>query len=491
MQNNSVTKQVFWFSLTSYLGVAIGIVSTLYIYPENPELLGIIRTIESYSQLIFPIILIGASQALVHFYPTLSDENKNRLFLYSLYSVLINSVLAFGCLALVFSLFDFEFKNLVWIALPLGISIAFNEVFKRQSLNLQKIAIPSFFEKIIPKITLPLIFILVGIHFIQEKQGIWLFVFSYGLILFLTGIYTLKKDKTRLDFGFRNVFKDISKKEYFRYSLFAFTGSLGSLLAFRIDTLMLGYLGYSMEDVGIYNIGVLIASTLIIPATGIFAINSPVVSELVKENKIKDLSIKYQENAKLLFAIGAILYSCVFLGVNDLFSLLPAKENLLKSVPTLLVLGLGMVINMGTGFNSEIITFSKYYRFNVIAILVMIALNIGLNLLFVLVFDMGMVGVAYSSFISISVFNLLKTFYIRQKFGILPFDRKYLQLFLVIISVGTLIYFLPNLTFDFWNLVLKSGLCLILNLVLIYRLKLVYQLNRFIEFNLTRNKKRN
>lgn len=473
MQNNSVTKQVFWFSLINYIGMTIGIVSTLFIYPENREFLGIIRTIESYSQVIFPIILIGASQALVHFYPALSDENKNRLFLYSLYSVLVNSVLAFGIIFLISSLFDFEFKNLIWIALPLGISIAFNEVFKRQSLNLQKIAFPSFFEKIIPKITLPLIFILIGIHFIQEKQGIWLFVFSYILILLLTGIYTLKKDKTQWDSGFRKVFDNFSKKEYFRYSLFAFTGSLGSLLAFRIDTLMLGYLGYSMEDVGTYNLGVLIASTLIIPATGIFAISSPVISELVKENKIKELNLKYQKNAKLLFAIGAVLYSCVFLGINDLFSLLPAKENLIQSVPILLILGLGMVINMGTGFNSEVITFSKYYRFNVIAILVMIALNIGLNLLFVLHFGMGMIGVAYSSFISISAFNLLKTFYIKQKFGILPFDKKYLLLLSVIISVGILVYFLPNLTSHFWNLILKSGLCLVLNLVLIYKLNII------------------
>lgn len=478
MNNNSVTKQVFWFSLVSYLGVAIGIVSTLFIYPENPEFLGIIRTVESYSQIIFPIILIGASQALVHFYPTLSPQNKNRLFLYSLYSVLVNSVLVFGCLVLILNLFDFEFKNLIWLALPMGIAIAFNEVFKRQSLNLQKIAYPSLFEKIIPKITLPLIFILIGVQSLKNQQGIWLFVFSYILILLLTGIYTLKKDQTKWDLGFRDIFADFSKKEYFRYSLYAFTGSLGSLLAFRIDTLMLGYLGYAMSEIGIYNIGVMVATTLIIPATGIFAIHSPIISQLVKDEKISELNIKYKENAKLLFAIGAVLYSCLFLGVKDLFLLLPAKENLLLSIPYLLILGVGVIINMGTGFNSEIITFSKYYRFNVIAILVMIILNIGLNLLFVLGFDMGMIGIAYSSFISISVFNLLKTFYIKQKFGILPFDKKYLQLFLIVVSVGLIVYFIPNLASNFWNLIMKSGLCLVLNLFLIYRLKLIYRLNK-------------
>src|SRR5690606_6707088 len=87
-------------------------------------------------------------------------------------------------------LFDFDFIRWIWIALPIGISIAFNEVFKRQALNLQKIAFPTLFEKIIPKLLLPLIFILVGIQFIKEKQGIWIFVSIYVLILLFTSIYT-------------------------------------------------------------------------------------------------------------------------------------------------------------------------------------------------------------------------------------------------------------------------------------------------------------
>lgn len=482
MHQNSVTKQLFWFSLTSYIGVAIGIVSVLFIYPENPEFLGIIRTIESYSQIIFPIVLIGASQALVHYYPTLSAENRNRLFLYSLYSVLINSVLVFGVIALMFTFFDFELKHLVWMALPLGISIAFNEVFKRQSLNLQKIALPTFFEKIIPKLVLPLIFILIASYAITTNQGIWFFILAYLLILLLTGFYTLRKDRTKWTTDFKNIFKSISKKEYFRYSLFAFTGSLGSLLAFRIDTIMLGLFGYTMSDIGIYNIGVLVASTLIIPATGIFAINSPIISELVKSNKIKELGVKYTENAKLLFVIGAVLYGCLFLSVTDLFSLFSTKTTLLQSVPVLLVLGFGMVINMGTGFNSEIITFSKYYRFNMISILLIIFLNIGLNLLFVLQFEMGIIGVAYASLISISIFNLVKVYYIFTKFGILPFDRAYLKLIVVIFSVIGIIYLLPNLEFPFWNLALKASLCILLNLILIYKLRLVYSINNYINY---------
>ena len=56
---NSTSKQVFWFTLINYLGITLGIVSTLFIYPENTEFLGIIRTIEAYSQVIFPLLLLG------------------------------------------------------------------------------------------------------------------------------------------------------------------------------------------------------------------------------------------------------------------------------------------------------------------------------------------------------------------------------------------------------------------------------------------------
>jgi len=475
VSSDSITRQVFWFSLINYLGITIGIVSTLFIYPENPDFLGIIRTIDSYSQVIFPLILFGVSQGLVHFYPTLSIENKNNLFLYSLCSVTVNSIVIVAIGWLVGSVVDFGFIQQVWIALALGVLIAFNEVFKRQSLNLQLIAYPSLFEKIIPRIALPLVFILLGIHIIAEKQAAWFFVGSYFLVLLLTGFYTLKKYKPKWNINFIDIFKFLPKKEYFRYSRYAFLGSLGSLLAFRIDTIMLGFLGYSMREIGIYNLGVSVASMLIIPATGIFAIHSPSISELVKSLKTKELHKKYKENAKLLFAIGAVLYSCIFLGVNDLFSLLPAKENLLSSVPILSILGIGILINMGTGFNSEIISFSKYYRFNVIAILIMILLTIGLNLFFLRVLNMGMIGVAYATLISISTFNLLKTFYVWQKFRISPFDKKYGILFLVIASVGILINFIPNQNSHFWNLILKSGGCLLINLVLIYKMKLIYR----------------
>ena len=49
----------------------------------------------------------------------------------------------------------------------------------------------------------------------------------------------------------------------------------------------------------------------------------------------------------------------------------------MASIPVILILGFNVLVNMGTGFNGEIITYSKYYRFNLIAIGVLILWDLG------------------------------------------------------------------------------------------------------------------
>jgi O-antigen/teichoic acid export membrane protein len=266
----------------------------------------------------------------------------------------------------------------------------------------------------------------------------------------------------------------------YRFSLFAFAGSLGSVFAFRIDSLMIPKF-ISMEANGAFSIGVTLASALAVPATGIFILYAPIISNFIKNNQISELDLKYKEISKLLFFIGALLYSCIFLGIDNLFMLLPTHESLTGSIPVILILGFNVLINMGTGFNGEIITYSKYYKFNLIAIGLLIILNVTLNLLFIKVLNYGIEGVAVASLISMIVFNLSKLLFIYKKFKILPFDISYLKLILVFATVLLISYYLPILDNHLLNLIYKTIFCLSLNLMVIYKLKLVFSYNFWVE----------
>lgn len=488
MQEKGIQKQAFWFTVINYIGIVIGVVSTIFIYPNNKEFLGMVRFVDAIAQLLFPIMVFGTAQALINFSPSVSEKNQSKLFKYGIFTILS---ISFFLLILLFfgdKLLSIKNYRFVFYAFPLALALAFIELFKRQSINFNKIAVPTFYEKIIPKIALPTIFLLLLSGYLEVIDALVAFIISYFVVFLLLAVYLFRNYKTDLNFNFKPFFAEIPRKEYYRYSMYAFLGSFGSFLAFRIDALMIPQF-LSFEANGTFSIGVALAAAIGIPAIGIFAIYAPLVSNYIKNNNISELKKKYVETAKLLFFIGAIFYGSILLGVDSLFQLLPTYENLAGSIPIILVLGANVLFNMATGFNSEIISYSKFYRFNIISILILIVLNVGLNLYFLLYTNLGIVGVAYATLIAMSVFNVVKLYYIKKKFGMLPFDKGYLKLFFTIGVILAVLYAIPSLPNNWLNLVAKVGAYIFLTLVLTYKLKLVYSFNYFVEGFLRKLKK--
>jgi O-antigen/teichoic acid export membrane protein len=478
-------KQALFYTAINYVGTVIGIISVLFIYPLDLEFLGTVRYVDSIAQVLYPVMVLGASHALIKFYPSLDDTRRRQLFNYSIASIIAISLGLFLLLIALDSVFDFKDTHLFYFAFPIGVSLAFTDLFRKQAQDMQRLAIPTFYEKIFPKVVLPVLFILLLKECLNPGQSLLYYTICYVTIFVLTGIYLFKRFKPGFNYRFKTLFGEISRRDYFKYSLFAFAGSFGSLLAFRVDAFII-YNFISEEANGIFNIGTTLAQTLQIPAIGMFALYAPLVSDYLKNENFAELQMKYKEVARLLFFIGAVLYSCIFLGIDDLFLMLPQHDKLMLSVPIILILGFNTLINMATGFNTEIITYSKYYRFNMIAIFSLIAVNVPLNLCVVKYTDYGITGIAWASFISMVLFNVLKLAFIYKKFRLLPFDGKFAQLavFFTLSTIG--IYFLPDTGSHLINLIYKCGFSLLLNVLVVYRLRLVHQVNQWIDMLLAK-----
>jgi hypothetical protein len=67
-----------------------------------------------------------------------------------------------GLASLIPALSGFKY---IYLAFPIGLSLALIDLFKKQSTIIGKIAIPTLFDNIIPKLILPLVFILVFTQF--------------------------------------------------------------------------------------------------------------------------------------------------------------------------------------------------------------------------------------------------------------------------------------------------------------------------------------
>ncbi|HLW63105.1 MAG TPA: polysaccharide biosynthesis C-terminal domain-containing protein [Flavobacterium sp.] len=488
MNNRFSTKQAFLFTVINYFGVLIGVVSTLFIYPKDKDLLGTFRFVDGLAQILYPIMVFGASTALLNFQPKLNPFLQRKLFSYSLISIVWMTVLCAAGLSMVYYFKWYSNKQYYIYAFFIAISLAYIDLFKRQATNLQKLAFPTFFEKIVPKLVLPLIFLAIFYFSTTETQGLRIYTFSFLLIITIIALYVFRHFKPVYSLNYNDLFQEISRKNYYQYSLYAFCASLGSFFAFRIDSVMIPHF-ISNEANGDFNIGVNLANALMIPAAGVFALYSPIISEALKKEEFKLLKVKYIDVAKNLFFVGILMYGCVILGIKDLFDLLPTAEQLAPTLPIIYLLGANVVLNMAMGFNTEIIAYSKYYRFNLIAILILAVLNIGLNYFILTQTPLGIVGIAYTSIFSITTFNVLKMWFIYRKFGLLPFNATYFKVVVCALALLVILHFIPIQNFIPFGFVLKCGLFAGLFAGICYHQKWVPQLNDFIDQFLLKFKK--
>ena len=130
-------------------------------------------------------------------------------------------------------------------------------------------------------------------------------------------------------------------------------------------------------------------------------------------------------------------------------------------------------------YSSELISLSKFYKFNVVTIIILAIVGIILNIILIPIY--GLIGAALASMISIIIFNIIKYFYIKIKIGISPFSIKTIKILAVgiIIFIGD-IYFSIDFKNDFINILIKSSLIVFLFSLLIYKMNISQKLNKAI-----------
>ena len=168
---------------------------------------------------LYPVLVFGGAQALIHFYPNLSENNKRQLFKYGIFTI---SGIGIGVLIVLILgqfIIDWNRYQYLFFAFPLAVALAFIELFKRQAANLQKIAVPTFYEKIIPKVALPAVFVLVLLGLVTENIGIYAFIAFYFLLLLLLSQYLFRFFSIKGEGSFQELFNEISKSVITSYSI--------------------------------------------------------------------------------------------------------------------------------------------------------------------------------------------------------------------------------------------------------------------------------
>ena len=75
-----IERQGIKQAIVTYIGIAIGAINMLYIYPNylTEEELGVIKFIDSVAVLILPFVMFGSASLVVRFFPNFKDEKANH-----------------------------------------------------------------------------------------------------------------------------------------------------------------------------------------------------------------------------------------------------------------------------------------------------------------------------------------------------------------------------------------------------------------------------
>jgi len=492
-----IERQSIKHTAVNYVGVAIGILSTLFVYPDAQELYGLYLSVFSSALIITSFFLLGFNVLAIKFFPHFKNEENghNGFLMLLIKGGLIGFILSMLALPLIkYLLLDLLFNNNpegkalfqehFYFIIPLVFLFIFNNLFIKYISNFHRIVIPTILDQLLIKIVLPISVILYLMKIIDIRTFFICILVNY-LVVFIGLIFYTKNLKQLFLSSTKGFVTKPLANEMKSNAVFGILNALGTQLAFRIDTLMVAGL-VSMSSGGIYGIVNVLIDVITKPAKAIRAIASPIISESWRNNNLSEIENIYKKSSIVLLISGLYVFMGVCLSVDDLFSIMPQSESMRQGKYVLILLGIAKLIDLGTSVNTQIILNSKKFKFNFYALLCLAVLNIAFNLVFILHYDMGMTGAALATLCSLGLFNFMKLVFIKLNFGMQPFSNKTLVLLIVSGICFTICYYIPLDFHPIVNILIRSSVLSILFLSSVVYLNISEDFNktlsRFVPF---------
>lgn len=478
-----VARQGVKYSIIGYLGFLLGTFSAIFIFPYDMEFYGKLRYILPTAEIIVPIIVFGLSFSNVKFFAKVNADGKhNNMLSLSLLAVIINFLIVVGGFFLIAYWFP-DFKKLeIWkmknLILPLALVLALSSVFNKFLTNYKRVVVPNIFENFVPKLANLGAFCLFFFMGFAEKSAYGFFFMMFVISLFGYGLYTNRLEKVKFDFDLGYFKKDNFYREILTYSLFGFLGNIGNYIAIKIDSYMIGEF-ISFEENGIYNNIYSIISLIVVPQMGLFNLSAPIINKVLANGDYNELDRFHKKTSLSLFFLGLVLFCCIAVGFPYLADFMKNGEDLRSSEPIVWVLGFAMLFDLATGFNGHIISLSRYYKFNIVVMLILAVLTITTNMLFLKHTDLGILGIAIAYAISLSLFNIIKIIFNYIKFNVFPLGIEMMYaMILGCISINVALL-LPDLKLNILNLFYKPAVVLIVLFIGNHFLK-IYPLDKYL-----------
>ncbi|WP_026708214.1 oligosaccharide flippase family protein [Flavobacterium frigidarium] len=476
-----VLNQSLKNTVITYLGFGIGAINTLYLYPVflGATYYAVTNYILSAANVIMPLFAIGMQNTLVKFYSQCKTEEERGRFLS--FTVLFPFLL---CIPIgIIGLFFFDdlvyfvskknpvVQTFIWLIPFTGLCMAYFEIFYAWA----RVHMHSVFGNFIKEVGLRLfsLFAIIGVYFNWISIVDFVYVTSgiYFLALIVTMLYAFKIKRPNFQFYIPTNVKDIL--EYTFYIILS--GSVANLLLDG-DKLMLNqYL--VIENIAYYSVATYIALVISVPSRAMHQIVYPITAKLMHENKYEELNALYKKTSINLQIVGGFVMLCIFVNISQLYEIVPKEYS--GGIIVVFMIGLSKYFDLILGNNNAIIFNSKYYRTVLFLGLFLVLITIVLNRIFIPLY--GIMGCAFATLLSITLYSLAKLLFVVKRMHLYPFTKETVTSLVVTAVLFLAFYFWEFPLYPLIGIALKSIILTVVYLYVNYKLVISKEINDIID----------
>ena len=496
-----VVRQSIKGTIATYIGVAVGIVTTFFIQTKalQPEQIGLIDVLLQCAILFSGLAQLGTNSSAMRYYPFFKDEEHrdHGFFGWTLLVPLIGFaffLLAFflfkGSIVNFFSKDSSLFGDYVYFLVPLAFFMLYISVFETNSNLLLRIVLPKFVREVGLRVGTLVIYLLYYYKVFGFDGVIVSFCVMYGLATLINVVYllSLKRVSFKIEKGF--VSKEI-RRDFLFYTLFMITAALaGNMIPMLSKFFVAGKTGFRLA--GVFTIATNIAALIEMPYRSLGAISRPHISEAMAKKDVKTAEGLCKNVALHQFIAGTFVFLVIWINIDFIFELLPNGDIYRLGKWAVLILSFGRLIYSTLGVTTTVLSYSKYYYYSLIFTVLLAGMSIGLNNWLVPKWDIN--GGALANVVSYMFYFILLVSFIKWKVGVQPFSGKMFPVFLVVLALFGLNWCWTALLtpwFASWfakpifglliDAVLKTLLFLILGITVVYKLKVSQSVNDLID----------
>jgi O-antigen/teichoic acid export membrane protein len=252
-------------------------------------------------------------------------------------------------------------------------------------------------------------------------------VFVYALAMSGMLIYLLWLGVLKLNFDWKNFPKGF-RTAFIQFSLVTFLATAASTLIMKIDSIMVSSM-VSLEANAIYAIAFSMALVIEMPRRAISQVVMPVIADHFAKKNHSEIDQIYKQVSNRQLFICLLLFAGIWSNIDVLYVFIPNGTLYQAGKWVVLLIGIGKLLDVAFSVNSEILVFSTYYRFNLLATIGMSILIVLLNYWLIPIY--GIEGAALASVLVMLLYNLAKYIFLKVKLGFSPFSTETIKIIVV------------------------------------------------------------